>query len=258
MFPRYLLPSALLASVAFAQTSWLTWNAGCPEGSEPLVQFNGRWDELLTFDVELRGLLADTVTVDSQDYFRFSSSPGTVPSDRVGFPELPVVRRMVWLPDDSDITLEYSANCCDGVESLPVYPAPLDSLVDDSTCTPFIGEYFRKDSSAYASDEWYPEVQAELVGEFRLRDLRVGIVDVYPVQYLASEDSLRMWSDIEVAVISYDTTADWPTSAGCLAVKDGGNFARNGGVFPAVCRTLTGRCTVPTQAGETGEHHAES
>ena len=215
MFPRYLLPSVLLTSMALAQASWLEFNAGCPEGSEPLVIHNGTWAGLLTFDVELRGLLADTITVDSQDYFRFSSSPGTVPSDRVGFPELPVVRRMVWLPDDSDITLEYSASCCEGIECLPVYPAPLDSLVDDSTCTPYIGEFFRKDSTAYSSTEWYPDTLARLVGEFRLRDLRVGIVDVYPVQYLASEDSLRVWSDIEVA-ISYDTTADWPTcNLGC-------------------------------------------
>jgi len=215
MFARYLLPSVLLASMALAQSSWLEFNAGSSENSSPLVQFNGTWDSFLTFDIELRGLLAETVTVDSQDYLRFSRSPGTVPADSVGYPELPVVRRMVWLPDDSDITLEYSSNCCEGIVCLPVYPAPLDSLVQDSTCTPYIGEYFRLDSTAYASEEWYPEVQAELVGEFRLRDLRVGIVDVYPVQYLASEDSLRVWSDIEIA-LSYDTTASWPTcDLGC-------------------------------------------
>ena len=203
MRARYLLPAVLLTSVAIAQDSWLQFNAGAPENSSPLVQFNGTWDSFLTYDVELRGLLAETVTVDSQAYLRFSHSPGTVPSDSVGWPELLVVRRMVWLPDDSDISLEYSANCCEGIECLPVYPVPLDSLVSDSTCTPFIGEYFRLDSTAYASEEWYPDTLARLVGEFRLRDLRVGIVDVYPVQYLASEDSLQVWSDIEVS-LSWD------------------------------------------------------
>ncbi len=205
-----LLLSVVLLFSLPASSQWLEFNAGCPEGSEPLVIHNGTWDSFLTYDVELRGLLAETVTVASQAYLRFPSSPGTVPSDSVGWPELPVVRRMVWLPDDSDITLECSANCCEGIECLPVYPVPLDSLVSDSTCTPYIGECFRKDSSAYASTGWYPDTLARLVGEFRLRDLRVGIVDVYPVQYLASEDSLCVWSDIEVA-LAYDTTADWPT-----------------------------------------------
>jgi hypothetical protein len=203
MLIRYLLPTVLLASMALAQDSWLEFNAGASENSSPLVQFNGKWDEFLTFDIELRGLLAETVTVDSQEYLRFSKSPGTVPADSVGYPELPVVRRLVWIPDDSDITVDYSASCCEGIECLPVYPTPLDSLVSDSTCTPYIGEYFRQDSAAYASEEWYPDTLARLVGEFRLRDLRVGIVDVYPVQYLASEDSLRVWSDIEVS-LSWD------------------------------------------------------
>jgi hypothetical protein len=215
MLIRYLLPTVLLSSMAFGQSSWLEFNAGASENSSPLVQYNGKWDSFLTFDVELRGLLAETVTVDSQDYLRFSTSPGTVPDDSVGYPELPVVRRLVWIPDDSDITVDYSASCCEGIECLPVYPTPLDSLVSDSTCTPYIGEYFRQDSAAYASEEWYPDTLARLVGEFRLRDLRVGIVDVYPVQYLASEDSLRVWSDIEIA-LGYDTAASWPTcDLGC-------------------------------------------
>ena len=204
-----LLTSVLLSSIAFGQQTWLQFNAGASENSSPLVQFNGTWDSFLTFDVELRGLLAETVTVDSQDYLRFSTSPGTVPDDSMGIPELPVVRRMVWLPDGSDIELEYSASCCEGLECLPVYPAPLDSLVSDSTCTPFIGEYFRKDSSAYASTGWYPDTLARLVGEFRLRDLRVGIVDVCPVQFLASEDSLRVWSDIEVLLSWDEGNAVW-------------------------------------------------
>ncbi|MDM7993589.1 MAG: C25 family cysteine peptidase [Candidatus Fermentibacter sp.] len=209
-----LVSLSLLISIP-ASSQWLEFNAGASENSYPLVVFNGCWDELLTFDVELRGLLAETVTVDSHSYLRFPSSPGTVPSDEIGFPELPVVRRMVWLPDSSDITLEYSADCFDGIECLPIYPAPLDSFLTDSTGAGWIAECFRKDSSAYTSIEWYPDTLARLVGEFRLRDLRVGIVDVYPVQFLASEDSLRVWSDIEIA-LSYDTTADWPAcDLGC-------------------------------------------
>jgi len=209
MLSRCLLPVVLIASIAFSQNSWLEFNAGAPDSTAPLVQFNGKWDSFLTFDVELRGLLAETVTVDSQDYLRFTQSPGTVPSDSTGWPELPVVRRMVWLPDDSDITLEYSADCCQGIECLPVYPAPLDSLIQDSTCTPYIGDYFRLDSAAYASEEWYPDTLARLVGEFRLGDLRVGIVEVCPVQYLASEDSLRVWSDIEVGLSWDEQNAVW-------------------------------------------------
>ncbi|MCK5036285.1 MAG: hypothetical protein KAS73_10360, partial [Candidatus Sabulitectum sp.] len=100
------------------------------------------------------------------------------------------------------------ANCMEMIECLPVYPAPYDSLVHEQGVT-FIDEFFEKDSSAYLSSEWYPSVTTEISGEFRLRDQRVAIVDVYPVQYLASEDSLRVWSDIEVKVNFQGTDPVW-------------------------------------------------
>ena len=183
-----------------ASAEWLEFGAGCPDNSEPLTFHNITLDKLISFDVELQGLLADTVKHDGIKYLRFNRSPGIVPMDGTGYPEVPMVTCFVAVPDESDLELTYSASCRSSMGCLPVYPAPLDSLVEDSTCTPYIGEFFRKDSSAYASDEWYPSELAEITGEFMIRDQRVAIVNVYPVQYLASDDSLRTWSDIELSV----------------------------------------------------------
>jgi len=183
-----------------ASGKWLEFGAGCPKNSEPLTFHNITLDDLISFDMELQGLLRDVVKHDHAKYYRFNRSPGTVPMGEVGFPEVPVVTCFVIVPDGSDLDLTYAANCMETIGCLPVYPAPLDSLVEDSTSTPYIGEFFRKDSAAYISDEWYPSELAETTGEFMLRDQRVAIVNVYPVQYLASEDSLRVWSDIELSI----------------------------------------------------------
>ena len=188
---------------------WLEFGAGCPAGSEPLIFHNITLEDLISFDVELQGLLADTVKYDEIKYLRFSNSPGTVPMSETGYPELPVVTCFVAVPDESDLDLVYSANCIEAMECIPVYPAPLDSLVEDSTSTPYIGEFFRKDSTAYASGDWFPEDLAVLVGEFTLRDQRIAVVNVYPVQYLASEDSLRVWSDIDASVNFTGADPDW-------------------------------------------------
>jgi hypothetical protein len=189
---------ALLPLTASAE--WLEFGAGCPEGSEPLTFHDITLEDLIAFDVELQGLQADTLINNSLPYLRFDRSPGTTTMDFVGYPELPVVVCFVAVPDESDLELTCSAACMESMECLPVYPAPLDSLVSDSTGTPYITEFFRKDSAAYASEEWYPEELAEIVGEFHLRDQRVAIVSVHPVQYLASGDSLRVWSDIELSI----------------------------------------------------------
>ncbi len=50
------------------------------------------------------------------------------------------------------------------------------------------------------------------MGELRFREIRLAIYDVYPVQYLANDDSLRVWSDIQVTVTFDDTTSSWPTT----------------------------------------------
>ena len=192
-----------------ASAEWLEFGAGCPDNSEPLTFHNITLDDLISFDVEIQGLLADTVKHDRIKYLRFDRSPGTVPMNETGYPEVPVVTCFVAVPDESDLDLTYSANCMETIGCLPVYPVPLDSLVADSTSTPYIGEFFRKDSTAYASDEWYPSEIAEIVGEFMLRDQRVAIVSVHPVQYLASEDSLRVWSDIELSVNFTGLDPEW-------------------------------------------------
>ena len=196
--PLLLTVFLIIPKPSFA--GWLEFGAGCPAGSEPLTAHNITLDEFISFDVELSGLQSDTLRHDGTDYLRFKGTPGTAPLREVGYPELPVVTCFIAVPDESDLTLNCSAGCLSVIDCLPVYPAPLDSLVSDSLHTPWIKEFFRKDSSAYASAEWYPEVQAVLSGKFRLRDQRVAVVDVYPVQYLASEDSLRVWSDIELYI----------------------------------------------------------
>ena len=194
-----ILISVLLLLTEPSPAGWLEFGPGCPENSEPRTVHNITLEDFISFDVELNGIRADTIEHDGTDYVSFNRAPGTRPMEEVGYPELPVVTCFVAVPDESDLMLDYSAGCMSRLETIPVYPAPLDSLVEDSTCTPRYEEFFRKDSAAYVSDEWYPGDIAVLSGEFVLRDQRVAIVDVYPVQYLASEDSLRVWSDIEVS-----------------------------------------------------------
>ncbi|PIE53351.1 hypothetical protein CSA37_02085 [Candidatus Fermentibacteria bacterium] len=189
---------------------WLNFNAGAIIENEPIEEFNKVWNDCLTFDVELRGLSVDTLTEDAVKYLRFTNTPGIILSDRTGLPELPIVRCFVWVPDSTDLSFSYSANCAEVISCLPVYPVPIDSLVVDQSSGYFIGEFFTEDSIAYISSDWYPNHLVEYVDELRFRDARIAIYDVYPVQYLAVNDSLRVWSDIQVTVSFDETTSKWP------------------------------------------------
>ncbi|MCD6587896.1 MAG: hypothetical protein J7K88_05040, partial [Candidatus Fermentibacteraceae bacterium] len=211
-FLRRVVSSFPIAAVLFLSQSstagWLEFGAGCPEGSQPVVYHTQTNSEFICFDVELQGLLSETLTHDNIDYLRFNQSPGTVPMDETGYPEVPFVTCFVAVPDGVDLDLSFHASCEETVECLPVYPAPCDSLVHEHGVT-FIDEIFERDQAAYSSSEWYPSATAEISGEFRLRDQRVAIVNVYPVQFLASENRLRVWSDIEVKVTFQGTDPVW-------------------------------------------------
>jgi hypothetical protein len=123
-------------------------------------------------------------------------------------PELPYVHCFVPVPDDCDLSISVSAYCDQTLPGIVVYPVPLDSTVVDERGYR-VEECFRRDSIAYASEEWYPSAHAELAGEFRLRDQRIVVVHVYPVQYKASDDSLKVWSDIEVMVHLEGAQLNW-------------------------------------------------
>jgi len=179
--------------------NWLEFNAGCPAGSSPVIQYGETTSDFITFDVELQGLQSEILIHNSTEYFRFNQTPGTVPMKATGYPELPYVTCFVAVPDGVNFSLSSSFNCVEKIDCSPVYPAPRDSLVHEEGVT-YIKEFFEKEPLAYSSTEWYPANTAEISGEFRLRDQRVAIVNIYPVQYLASEDSLRVWSDIQLSV----------------------------------------------------------
>lgn len=164
-----LILTVMLVFAGLCYADWLEFNAGCPSGASPSVKHRVTTLDYISFDVELQGLLSETLTHDNTQYLRFNQSPGTVPMDLTGFPELPVVTCFVAVPDGVDLDLSFSANCMEMIECLPVYPAPYDSLVHEQGVT-FIDEFFEKDPAAYLSSGWYPSVTAEISGEFRLRD----------------------------------------------------------------------------------------
>jgi len=194
--------------VGTLQAEWLNFNAGCLEGNAPTVRYGETTSDCISFDVETSGLLVETVEYDNQEFLRFNSSPGTVVLENTGFPELPHFTCFVVVPEGVDLDISCTRSCLETIQTLPVYPAPLDSVVSEHGMT-WVEEFFRKDPAAYTSSQWYPSETVDLVGEFRLRDQRVAIVDVYPVQYLASEDSLRVWGDISVNVEFSGGTPVW-------------------------------------------------
>lgn len=185
-----------------------TGNSFVQEGSDPIIRHSLTTQNSISFDVELRGLCIQEVVHGGVSYSRFQRGRLIGTLDGTGTPELPYVPCFVAVPDDCDLSVSVSAYCDHSMSEAVVYPVPLDSTVS-SAFGLMQQEFFRMDSVAYSSNEWYPSVHAELAGEFRLRDQRIAVVNVYPVQYKASDDSLKVWNDIEVMVHLEGAQLNW-------------------------------------------------
>ncbi len=74
----------VVVCISNLHAEWLDFNAGSVSNSAPMEVFNESWEDYLTFDVELRGLTADTLAKDSLNYLRFSNTPGITLTDSTG------------------------------------------------------------------------------------------------------------------------------------------------------------------------------
>lgn len=146
----------------------------------------------------------DTVSHGTETFIRFSSI--TV-SDSVGYPEVPMITCFVAVPDGVDPELEWSVTGEVEHSDIPVYPAP--AYVISYEYTQQVVEEFRQDSVAYTSSEWWPAERVRVIGETRICDQRLIQLQIFPVQFRASDNAQSTISAVSVAITFDSTQAEW-------------------------------------------------
>ena len=133
--------------------------------------------------------------------------------DRPGFPALPVHRVLLGIPARGrvELAVTVSATRTFGAD-LRIVPAAAASPVDvgDAAAS---GPRMRiaPDAAAYASHDWYPAAQAEVIEEGWLRDLRFVRLELHPYRYRPSDGTLVWNESMRVTVRFAD---DMPATPG--------------------------------------------
>lgn len=147
----------------------------------------------------------DTVAHDGLRYIRFTDYPVT---DSTGYPELPMITCLVAVPDSVAPSIEYAFGPELEQSVPPVYPVPF-VYVDTTLCTACIADSFYQDSTAYVSTSFWPSSRVRHVGETRICDQRLLMIQLYPAQYRAADSTLSTVTSFSVSV-SYDSSeAEW-------------------------------------------------
>ncbi len=105
-------------------------------------------------------LSIDSVSHGGLDFIRFSDAPVT---DSTGFPELPVVTVLVAVPDSVTPSVDFTVSDMDYRKTVPVYPSP--AWYVSYTRTAAEVDSFTMDSTAYASDAFWPENRIDVLGK---------------------------------------------------------------------------------------------
>lgn len=114
---------------------------------------------------------------------------------KAGFPDLPKLTASIIVPDDKNMSVKVVASVYHDYENISVAPSKGSMLRDiDPASVPY------KNGEAYSENQFVPKQLAELRDPYILRDVRAQTVIVYPFQYNAVTKTLRVYSEITIAI----------------------------------------------------------
>jgi len=168
---RVMITCSLLASFAFAE---VLYRSG--EQVEPAL-YLGTDGEGILVEFNLPALTAEELVVGEYGPGTVMRIPGEGVGMPVGAPDLPVIRRMVLLPNTGDVSIEIVSSEC---TSLGIYDIPpfQEFPIRSGGAAPY-----RIDDGIYSSSDLYPYQPVVLDRISILRDIRVAWVYFSPVQY---------------------------------------------------------------------------
>mgnify|MGYP001403816261 CR=1 FL=1 len=124
----------------------------------------------------------------------------TVPSMRLGSPELPVERITLGAPHGADVRATAVPGPARDVGRFRVVPTPHVSVETDDSGAQYAAPDFVENRDAYAARGFRPTALAEVTFDGLTRDRRTVTVEVRPVQYDPSTRRLRAYSRVTVRV----------------------------------------------------------
>ncbi len=165
------------------------------------VNFSQSMNAEITLDFDLENYSLEQVTKNGLTYSTINFE-NSITTKKNGFAELPFIHAAVQLSDTKNITTEVIAN--DYVEYLLDHPLlPSRGTIyrnQDPSSIPY------EVADASITDEFYPGNIAETMEPFIVRDIRGSLVYVYPFQYNAERNILRVYENVTIKLIENSST----------------------------------------------------
>jgi hypothetical protein len=177
---------------------WISFTGGgeqapiidSPMGQEP------------AFLVDVFGMYSSEITNAGTTYKRINI-PEWFVTFETGEPELPVIRELIAIPECDSVIL--SANVFEylTLDDYFIYPAPDYEEVQNADGTSYMSEVFEKNDTTYTTDQFYPNVTAEIKSIGYIRDQKVAEIWTYPIQFNPVTGQIKANMEYEIS-LSFD------------------------------------------------------
>ena len=171
------------------------------------VNFSQPISDEINLDFDLGNYDVEQITKNGVIYSTINFE-NSVTTKKKGFAELPFIHAAIQLSDTKNVTTEVIAN--DYVEYQLDHPLlPSRGTIyrnQDPSSIPY------EIADASITDKFYPGNIADTMEPFIIRDVRGSIVYVYPFQYNAQRNTLRVYENVTVKIIENSSNPTNPIS----------------------------------------------
>ncbi len=203
----------------YAQPQWVTFSKSTPQ--PPIIQLASSDSLSVNFTAEICGMYETDTTVNNIEFQRLYI-PGGGCSHIVGDPEMPYVRQLIAIPECDSVILTVDIKDNTSFENYYVYPAPDHQTVMDHDSSLYVEEVFILNSTTYNSNQYYPNITAEIHSIGHFRGQKYAEIFLFPVRFNP------ILGEIDVD-INYDVTLTFvnPTTSINVNVGIFNNIATN-------------------------------
>ncbi len=150
-------------------------------------------------EYELSSIIKGAVDIGGETYYSISLGEESKTME-LGFPAVPNVCRSIIIPDDAEMAVRVISSHYVEFAGVPVVPSKGNIKRDvDPASVPYAFDKF------YDTDGWYPSELVTLRDPYVMRDFRGTVVELNPIQYNPSTQTLRVYDSIAVEVVSVGT-----------------------------------------------------
>lgn len=234
-----LILSLAVINVWGSETNVWTSFAGAETPAPAKTQITEENGNSVVVEMNLDGMNVEE-RIEGGKRFQFLSVPSTDWTSEIGKPKLPVVRSIVKIPSDGNVTIKVENEEHTTFPNYNVYPVGKKVVKNGRGGTVYVDEDFTIDKRFYSTDNIYPQELANISFSGRLRDERIIQLELHPIRYNPLSRELFCYSYLRIR-LTYEGTPRIMKSSGLLS--NIGNVT--GGASMAPIYTTMGSVSYP-------------